>query len=303
MRKITQDVLGGPDVLRLVEVERPAPGLAEVLVEVRAAGVNPVDWKVRTGGGVLGRPPFTVGWDVSGVVVGLGGGVTRFAVGDQVFGMPRFPREAAAYAEYVTAPARHLVRKPDALSHLEAGGLALVGLTAWQALVETASVQPGERVLVPAAAGGVGHVAVQVAKARGAYVIGTASTAKHTLVRDLGADEVLDYRSVDVAEAVRDVDVALATVAGQVPQLAATLRPGGRLVALNGSDAAAVAAAGGVFMLVEPDRAGLDELVALVVAGRLRVHVDASFPLDEAWRAHELGEAGHTTGKLVLVPR
>jgi NADPH:quinone reductase-like Zn-dependent oxidoreductase len=303
MRKITQDVLGGPDVLRLVEVERPAPGLAEVLVEVRAAGVNPVDWKVRTGGGVLGRPPFTVGWDVSGVVVALGGGVTRFAVGDQVFGMPRFPREAAAYAEYVTAPARHLVRKPSTLSHLEAGGLALVGLTAWQALVETTSVQPGERVLVPAAAGGVGHVAVQVAKARGAYVIGTASAAKHAFVRELGADEVVDYRSTDVASAVRDIDVALATVAGQVPQLASTLRPGGRIVALNGSDAAAVVAAGGVFMLVEPDRSGLDDLVALVTAGRLRVHVDATFPLEEAGRAHELGEAGHTTGKLVLIPR
>src|SRR5258706_13916631 len=127
MKKIIQYALGGPEVLKLIDVERPEPGPTEVLVEVRAAGVNPVDWKVRAGGGVLGAPPFTVGWDISGVVAGVGVGVTRFAVGDEGFGMPRFPREAAGYAEFVAAPARHLPRKPSALSHPEAGGPALVG--------------------------------------------------------------------------------------------------------------------------------------------------------------------------------
>jgi NADPH:quinone reductase-like Zn-dependent oxidoreductase len=302
MKKMMQYVLGGPDVLELIEAERPEPGPTEVLVEVRAAGVNPVDWKVRAVGNVLGQPPFTVGWDISGVVAGIGRGVTRFAVGDEVFGMPRFPREAAAYAEFVTAPARHLARKPSALNHLEAGGLALAGLTAWQALVETADVQPGQRVLVPAAAGGVGHLAVQVAKARGAYVIGTASAPKHDFVRGLGADEVVDYHEVDVASSVRDVDVAIATIAGQISDLASTLRPGGMIVALNGVDEEAVVAVGGLFMLVEPDRFALEELAALASSGRLRVHVEAVLPLAQAAKAHELGEAGHTTGKIILTP-
>jgi NADPH:quinone reductase-like Zn-dependent oxidoreductase len=302
MKKMMQYVLGGPDVLELIEAERPEPGPTEVLVEVRAAGVNPVDWKVRAVGNVLGQPPFTVGWDISGVVAGIGRGVTRFAVGDEVFGMPRFPREAAAYAEFVTAPARHLARKPSALNHLEAGGLALAGLTAWQALVETADVQPGQRVLVPAAAGGVGHLAVQVAKARGAYVIGTASAPKHDFVRGLGADEVVDYHEVDVASSVRDVDVAIATIVGQISDLASTLRPGGMIVALNGVDEEAVVAVGGLFMLVEPDRFALEELAALASSGRLRVHVEAVLPLAQAAKAHELGEAGHTTGKIILTP-
>src|SRR6185436_20798052 len=136
MRAIRQLSLGGPEVLELAEVPRPQPGPTEVLVRVTAAGVNPVDWKVRAGGGFLGEPPFTVGWDVAGVVEGLGRGVTRYAPGDRVFGMPRFPHEAAAYAEYVTAPSRQLARVPDALSDVGAAALPLAGLTAWQALVE-----------------------------------------------------------------------------------------------------------------------------------------------------------------------
>jgi NADPH:quinone reductase-like Zn-dependent oxidoreductase len=301
MRKITQDVLGGPEVLRLVTAEVPVPGPTEILVETRAIGVNPVDWQVRSAGGILGAPPFTVGWEVAGVVAATGEGVTRFSIGDEVFGMPRFPREAAAYAEYVTGPARQFATKPPELTFREAAGLSLAGLTAWQALVETASVLPGQRVFVAAAAGGVGHLAVQIAKLRGAYVIGTASPAKHDLVRSLGADEMLDYRTDDLA-GLRDIDVALAAVPGQVPLLAAMLRPEGLVIALNGVDARAATDAEGVFLLVEPDRAGLDALAANVLAGRLRVFVERVFPLAEAAQAHELGEAGHTTGKLVLVP-
>lgn len=305
MRRVTQDVLGDASVLRVAEVDVPEPGPTEILVEMHAAGVNPVDWKVRTGGGVLGTPPFSVGWELSGVVAATGSGVTRFAVGDEVFGMPRFPAQAAAYAEFVTGPARHFALKPPNLSHEQAGGLALAGLTAWQVLAETAGVLPGQRVLIPAAAGGVGHLAVQLAKALGAYVIGTASAPKHDFVRSLGADEVLDHGAggpQDVYAAVKDVDVAVATVAGQVPRLAATLAPQGALIALNGADEAAAIDAGGVFLLAEPDRAGLESLAALVLEGRLTVHVDRVFPLDQVAEAHRLGERGHTTGKLVLVP-
>ncbi len=183
MLAIRQEVLGGPEVLEVVDVPRPEPGPTEVLVRVAAAGVNPVDWKVRARGGFLGDPPFTVGWDVAGVVEEVGIGVTRFAAGDRVFGMPRFPREAAAYAEYATSPSRQLARTPDGLSDVEAGAMPLAALTAWQALVETADVRPGSRVLVNGAAGGVGHLAVQIAKARGAYVIGTARAVQHETPR------------------------------------------------------------------------------------------------------------------------
>ncbi|MGM9382682.1 NADP-dependent oxidoreductase [Streptomyces antibioticus] len=304
MRKVIQSRLGGPDVLDVVDVEIPEPGPTEVLVEVKAAGVNPVDWKMRTGGG-LGDPPFSVGWDVSGVVAAVGPGVTRFGVGDQVFGMPRFPSEAGAYADYVTAPSRHLALKPSRLSHVQAAGLPLAGLTGWQALVSVARVAAGQRVLVPAAAGGVGHLAVQIAKARGAYVIGTASAPKHDFVRGLGADEVVDYRTVDVGSQVADVDVLLATVAGQIRELAGTLVPGGRIVALNGADAGAVrwAVENGLradFMLVEPDRADLESLVLLVADGLLDVHIDTVLPLERVADAHHLGEQGRTTGKIVL---
>ena len=157
----------------------PEPAPTEVLVRVAAAGVNPVDWKTRASGGRMGDPPFTVGWDVAGTVEALGEGVTRFEVGDRVFGMPAFPDEAAAYAEFVTARSRHLTRIPDTLDDVEAGALPLASLTAYQALVDTAGIGEGRRVLIQAAAGGVGHRAVQIAHARGAYVIGTARAVQH----------------------------------------------------------------------------------------------------------------------------
>lgn len=305
MRKVIQRSLGGPEVLEVVEVEVPEPGMTEVLVEVKAAGVNPVDWKVRGGG--LGYLPFSVGWDVSGVVKAIGPGVTRFKVGDEVFGMPRFPLEAGAYADFVTGPSHQFALKPPGMSHVQAAGLSLAGLTAWQALVSTAGLKAGQRVLIPAGAGGVGHLAVQIAKSRGAYVIATASTPKHDFVRGLGADEVIDYRSVDVGSHVTGADVLLATVAGQLHDLKRTLVPDGRVVALNGADAEAVQQLSNqglraVFMLVEPDRADLEALAFLAQSGALTVHVDQVFPLEQAAEAHRFGELGRSTGKIILAP-
>jgi len=298
MRAITQNEFGGAEVLTLTDLPKPAPLPTEVLVRVHAAGVNPVDWKTRAGGGMAGlqRMPLVLGWDVSGVVEEVGFGVTTLKPGDEVYGMPRFPHAASAYAEYVTAPSRHFARKPKGLTHVEAAALPLAALTAWQVLVDTADVQPGQKVLVTAAAGGVGHLAVQIAKARGAYVIGTARTPKHAFLKDLGADEVIDYTQADYAG--DDIDVLVDLVGGGA---AAPVRRGGLFVGVpSGVDSAIRDDIRTSPILVEPDRAGLEAISALVERGELRVHVDATFPLEDAGKAHALGETGRTQGKIVL---
>ncbi|MEE1670855.1 NADP-dependent oxidoreductase [Streptomyces sp. NPDC003631] len=308
MRAVSQDVLGGPEVLKVVEVERPAPRTNEVLIRVRAAGLNPTDWKHRATGGFLGKPPFVLGWDVSGVVEETGIGVATFKPGDEVFGLLSYPFGHGSHAEYVSAPARAFTHKPSSIDHVQAGALPLVSLTAWQALVETAGLQRGQKVLIHAAAGGVGHVAVQIAKARGAHVIGTASAGKHDFVRGLGADELIDYHDTDFAEAVRDVDVVLDTVGGDYVQRSLrTLRKGGILVTIlprGSKELAGQAEALGVRateMLVDADRHGMRTVAELVEAGKLRATIAGTFPLAEAAKAHELGDTGRTTGKLVLL--
>lgn len=314
MQAISATRPGGPEVLEPVTTARPRPGLVEVLVRVHAAGVNPTDWKSRRRGADDRKrdqeAPTILGYDVSGVVEAVGPGVTLFQPGDEVFGMPLFPNFPGAYAEYVVAPPRHFAPKPVKLSHVEAAALPLVSLTAYQALTDFAEVRPGQRVLVHAAAGGVGHVAVQIAKALGAYVIGTASAAKHDFVRGLGADEVIDYRSQDFVEAAGRVDVVIDTIGGDyLVRDLAVLNDGGTLVSLTevpSPELVAQAAARGVraaFMLVEPDQAGMRAVAELVGSGQLAVTVEAVFPLAEAARAHELSETGRVTGKIVLAVR
>jgi NADPH:quinone reductase-like Zn-dependent oxidoreductase len=310
MRVITQRSTGGPEVLELGRAAVPQPLPTEIRVRVAAAGVNPVDWKTRAGSGmaaVVGPAPFTVGWDVAGTVDAVGPGVTRFAPGDAVLGMPWFPRQAGAYAEFVTAPSRHFAHRPAGLSEIAAAGLSLAGLTAWQGLVDVGGVQPGQRVLVHAAAGGVGHLAVQIAKARGAYVIGTASVGKHDLLHDLGIDETVDYRAEAFERVVEPVDLVFDLIGGDVAVRSLdVLKPGARMICLPSAAAAdAIAAARerglrATGMLVEPDGDGLEELTRLVDDRRLRVVVAETFPLERASHAHRAGELGRTTGKLVL---
>ncbi|MFD9406468.1 NADP-dependent oxidoreductase [Streptomyces sp. NPDC059989] len=306
MRAIGQDGFGGPEVLKVVEVERPEPGPAEVLVRVHAAGVNPTDSWHRASGGLAGAV-IRLGWDVSGVVEAVGLGVTTLAPGDEVFGMPRHPLPAGTYAEYVTSPARHLVRKPAGLTHVQAAALPLAALTAWQALVDTAGVRPGQRVLIHAAAGGVGHLAVQIAKARGAHVIGTARAAKHDFLRGLGADELVDYTEADFETAIEPVDVVVDAIGGDYgPRSLRTLRPGGILVALASpaetylADEARPLGLRAAFMAVEADHAGMKEIAALAEAGLLRPEIDTALPLERAAKAHELADGRRTTGKIVL---
>ncbi|WP_330319364.1 NADP-dependent oxidoreductase [Streptomyces platensis] len=308
MRAVTQRSFGGPDVLELTETDRPRPHLNEVLVRVRAAGVNPIDAHVRSGAiPLLGEPPFVVGWDVAGTVEEIASGVTRFAVGDEVFGMPLMPRAAGGYADYVTAPSRQLARKPAALDHPHAAALPLAGLTAWQALVDAAGVGAGRRVLVHAGGGGVGHLAIQIAKARGAEVLTTASAAKADFVRTLGADEVIDYRTTDFADAARDVDVVLDTVGGDTALRSLdVLRPDGTLVTvveMHNAALARKAADRGLRCLgvtAEPDPVGLTALADLVDTGALRVHLAHTLPLSDAAQAHRLIDSGTTMGKVVL---
>jgi NADPH:quinone reductase-like Zn-dependent oxidoreductase len=284
-----------------------------VLIRIAASGINPVDYKTRRYGGnprAVGEPPFILGWDVAGMVEETSRSLTRFAVGDRVFGMPRFPRLAGAYAEYVTSPARQLARTPDALTDEQAAGLPLAGLTAWQALVDLAGVGDGDRILIHAAAGGVGHLAVQIAKARGAYVFGTARAAKHDFLRELGVDEPIDYTTTPWEQTLSDLDLVLDPIGTDDYGLRSleTLREDGLLIVVPGGVSEAVAAAAreqskrASGIQVEPDYCGLEALAALAEEGKLSVAIDETFPLAQASEAHQRLEDGRTQGKIVLVP-
>jgi NADPH:quinone reductase-like Zn-dependent oxidoreductase len=291
MRAVQVTRFGGPEALVCADVEKPVPISTEVLVRVVAAGVNPVDGKTRRGEGVarwVGPPPFIPGWDVCGVVEATGYGVTRFKQGDLVYGMPRFPRAAGAYAEYVAAPSRQFARIPNGISATEAAALPLAALTAWQCLVDTANIRSGQTVLVHGAGGGVGHLAVQLANALGARVFTTGRDDREALK-------------------MRDADVAVDLVGGaDTRALIGSIRDDGLLLAVAdgaGDEARADAERRGVRVqepLVEPDGHALEEIARLVESGALKVIVAETFPLDRARAAHERLERGGVRGKLVL---
>jgi NADPH:quinone reductase-like Zn-dependent oxidoreductase len=308
MRVVELQRYGGPEELRLAERRRPDPLPTEVRVAVQAAAVNRVDLKTRAGQGmaaVLGEPPIVLGWDVAGIVEAIGSGVTRFREGDEVFGMPWFPRQAGCYAEAVVAPSRQFALKPAELSFVEAAALPLSSLTAWQCLVDTADVQPGQRVLVIGAAGGVGALVVQIAKCRDAHVIGVARQSDADYLGELGIDELVDYTEGPFEEEIDDVDVVIDLVGGDYPlRCLEVIRPGGMLVAPAHlpDGLAAIAAERNVQatdFLVEPDGAALDDVASLVEEGTLVVNVAAVFPLAAAGDAQRRVEQGGR-GKVVL---
>lgn len=307
MRAVVIDSLGPPDVLRVAELPIPRPAEGEVLVRVRAAGVNAIDWDSRAGNGVpITAFPAILGWDVFGVVDATGPGVTGMAVGDTVFGMPRFPALADGYAEFVAAPATELAVLPGSVDPHAAAGAPLITLTAWQTLFRHAELQAGQRVLVHGAAGGVGHVAVQLAKRAGAEVFATASARNHAFLKELGADRVIDYTTTAPEDVLDDMDVAIDPRGGEdFHRLTRTLRRGGIIVTLKGTPpgGAETAAARGIRIgrtYVQPDGAALAEIAPLLADGSLRIAVERVFPLADVAAAHRIGHEGHVRGRLVL---
>lgn len=305
MRAAVYDEFGGADRIEIREVDDPPVGPDTVLVRVRATSVNPVDWKIREGylkGAYPHHLPIIPGWDAAGVVEAVGPAVrTGLRVGDEVFGYVR--RDDVAYgtsAELVPAPERTVTRKPASLTFEQAAALPLVGLTAWQALTEALEVGAGDRVLVHAGAGGVGHVAVQIAVALGAEVVATASPANHDFLRELGATEVIDYDAGLVSEQLSaPVDAVLDLIGGDaLTDAPKQVRDSSRIVSVI--DAETVLALGGSYVFVRPDRDGLDALARLADEGKLRVEIARTFPFDEIADAHRLSEEGHVRGKVAI---
>lgn len=314
-KKVIQRSFGGPEVLEIIDVPNPSRedlGADEVIVTVTFAGINPVDAKTRAGKGVaslMGELPFTVGWDLSGTIASMGDDVTALSVGDRVFGMSRFPHQAAAYAQFAIVTAADLVPTPDSVSDESAAALSLASLTAWQQLVHTAGLKIGDRVLIHGAGGGVGHLAVQIAHHVGATVLVTASKAKHGWLRRLGADQVIDYATEDVVDILRDepVDVVLDLISGTaVAESFAITKPGGIVIVVpeSMSDALRTRAAAARVRVEAPavhlDREALIEIADLAARGVLIPTVSRAYPLDQVSGAHAAIEQGHTTGKTVL---
>jgi NADPH:quinone reductase-like Zn-dependent oxidoreductase len=297
MRAVVIHETGDPEVLRYEEAEPPEPGADEVLIRVRAASVNPADWKARRG--FREQPlPAVLGHDASGTVETSRS--DAFAEGDDVFGIT----SSGAYAELATASAAAIAHKPAALSHEQAAALPVAGMTAWQALFDHGGLESGQTAVIAGAAGGVGHLAVQFASVAGARAIGTGSTRNRDFVLGLGAGEYVDYTQREPVDVVQDAEVALDTVGGDVTaSLVATLRPGGIIVTIASAppeDAARERGVRAELAIQHPDPDQLTRIGDLVASGEVRVELAEVLPLAEVAQAHELSETGHTRGKIVL---
>lgn len=294
---------GGPEQLKLEQIQRPEPQAGEVLVCVHAAGVNPVDWKIREGWMKDFRPmqfPYIPGVDLAGVVEELGPGVTTFQKGQAVFGQS----SKGAYTEYTTAAVGTLVLKPKTLNFDEAAAIPVGATTAWQGLFDYGGLQAGQRVLIQGAAGGVGSFAVQFARWKGAHVIGTASTSNVDFVRSLGAERVIDYTSTPVEQAIHDVDLVLDTVGAHTLESSVqALKRGGTLVTIAGQPPEEKVRERNVRVASFSARVSselLQTFARLIDEGQVKVFVGAKFPLRDAQRAHELNQSGHGRGRIVL---
>lgn len=295
MRAVVIHETGDVDVLRLEDVEQPVPGDGEVLVRVRAASVNPIDWKLRRG--LMPKQlPAILGSDASGVVEASN--AEGFSAGEEVFGW----LGTGSYAEFGTAVPATLAHKPDHLSHEQAAALPVAVLTAWQALFDRGGLQEGHTVLISGASGGVGHLAVQLAATAGAKVIGTGSPASREFVLGLGAKQFIDYTSEDLATAATGVELVFDVAGHDTDKLLQTIRPGGKMVLIAGAPPAGAAEreVDAELLIMSPDSAELERLAVLVADGVIGVQLDQVMPLEDVQRAHALSEAGHVRGKIVL---
>lgn len=297
---------GGPEELKYEDTADPVLNADDVLIKVYATSVNPIDWKIRQGQkkGRAPQFPLILGWDVSGVIEQVGDQVTGFEPGDEVFARPN-PARSGTYAELVAVRASEVARKPVTIGHELAASIPLAGLTAWQGIFDHGKLKAGQKVLIHGAAGGVGTLAVQLAKWKGAYVIGTASARNISFLKELGADEVIDYAAEDFSEKLTDIDLVFDTIGGDVQMKSLkVIRPGGILVSTVGiKDPEAVKASGilGVPYMAQSYGDQLQEMAHLVDAGEIRPVVSKILPLKDADEAHRLSEEGHTRGKIVLL--
>jgi len=306
MKAVCIYTYGGPEKLVYEDAPCPHPGEGEVLIKVHAAAINPVDWKIREGHmkEMLHHTlPLILGWDVSGVVEAIGTGLVRLKLGDEVFSRPDISRDGA-YAEYIVVRESEVALKPRTVDHVHAAALPLTGLTAWQTLFDAGGLLAGQRVLIHAAAGGVGSLAVQLAKWKGAHAIGTASARNHDYLKKLGADQVVDYERERFEEVVEPVDVVIDTLGGETQDRSwKVLKPGGILVSVVAPPSPEKAASLGLrqaFVFTKPDASQLSEIAGLVDTEKLKVIVETILPLSDAARGQELSERGHTRGKIVL---
>jgi NADPH:quinone reductase-like Zn-dependent oxidoreductase len=306
MKAVQIESFGGPETLRIQDVTRPNPRDDEVLIQVRAASVNPVDYKIRAGQYPPVKSeslPRVLGRDVSGVIVDRGAAVATFLDGDEVIAM--LDRSQGGYAEYVALPADLCVRKPESLDHAEAAAVPLAAMTAWQGLFDHGGLTVGQRVLIHGGAGGVGHFAIQLAKAHGAYVITTCSADDREFVRSLGADEAIDYHTERFEDRVSEVDLVFDLIGGETQDRSwAVLKDGGAMVSTlakpSGRQAQIHQARAATSYMAQPDAAELGEIAHLITEKKVHPHVGARLPLDHVAEAHRKAEHGHPRGKIVL---
>ena len=313
MKAITLKGFGGIENLVLSDIPKPAVGEYEVLVQVKAISINPVDAKTRKGSALSRKleseDPIILGWDIAGVVVEAGIGVVDLKPGDEVFGMVKFPGHGKAYAEYVVAPAIQLAKKPDNISFKEAAAGTLAALTAWQGLVHHTTIKSGDRVLIHAASGGVGHYAVQIAKQFGAYVIGTSSGKNKEFVLSLGTDEHIDYQAQNFESELNNIDLVFDTVGGDyIDRSLEVLKPGGTIISIvsgmndSVSEKASKKDIIGKRMMVQSSGLDMQSLAGWFEKDLLKSHVSKTYPLVRMGDAHKQIESGRTVGKLVVLP-
>jgi NADPH:quinone reductase-like Zn-dependent oxidoreductase len=307
MRAVTISKYGDQSVLTYGDIERPKPKPDEILVHNRAVAVNPVDWKIRNGlGEMFGlHLPIVLGCEIAGTIEEIGSAVHDFRSGDPAYGYVSLQRNGG-YAEYTIAKPDEIAPKPESLDFDDAASVPVGALTSWQAIFDTANLRAGQKILITGASGGVGSMAVQLAKAKGAFVIATASGKNEEFVRSLGADEFVDYTRVKFQERVREVDVVFDTVGGETLDRAfETLLRGGYLVTTVMPPSSEKAENYGVHATmigVQPSSKQLREINQLIAEGKLKTHVAVVLPLSEVRKAHQLSESGRTRGKIILHP-